>query len=655
MNLKYIYSSLTKSLPHNSAGKKIILLLFLLISSASLLAQTDTSGNNSKMLNEVTVNTERKKIYTGPGRVISIISANDIKNMPVHSVQDLLESVSSVDIRTRGENGVQADVNIRGGSFDQVLILLNGINVTDPQSGHHNLNLPVNLDDIDRIEILQGPGTRILGPNAFTGAINIVTGERKNQKLQASAAGGQYGYFLGTVSAQYNKNNFYAGGSANYSRSDGYIPNTDFNLGNYFLQLQHKNNKTGKINFQGGFQNKSFGANSFYSPAYKEQYEHTRTIFTSLQWNKNYENLIVDASAYWRRNYDRYELIKNSSFGRNFHRTDVLGGQAKASYFSSIGKTTVGVDYSNQQIVSTVLGVLLNNPSDVDFGSDINPVPQYIKGDNRNILNAFIDHTVILGPLSVSGGLLNSWNEDYGNHWQGGADASYRVAAGWQVFAGVNQSMRLPTFTDLYYRGPDYTANNNLVPETALSYETGVKYDRTGFNGSLSLYHRNGKNIIDWIKPPDSIKWQSSNISEVSTSGLELSLAYRPSRGFVKRSQLEITWQNTDKDTKNYTSMYDLSFLRFKTELMLDHSIIKNVSASWRLSYQERAGNYRDFSTKQVVDYNPFTLLDLRLMYSRAYYTVFAEASNLLNTTYYDFGNLQQPGRWMKAGVKVNM
>ncbi|MOA25078.1 TonB dependent receptor [compost metagenome] len=101
--------------------------------------------------------------------------------------------------------------------------------------------------------------------------------------------------------------------------------------------------------------------------------------------------------------------------------------------------------------------------------------------------------------------------------------------------------------------------------------------------------------------------------------------------------------------------MYDLSFLRFKSEFMLDHAIIKNVSASWRFSYQERAGNYRDFTTKEVVEYNPFTLLDLRIMYSRAYYTVFAEASNLLNTTYYDFGNLQQPGRWMKAGVKVNL
>ncbi|MNS29309.1 Vitamin B12 transporter BtuB precursor [compost metagenome] len=651
----YSIGNIIRSLKAYNLNKVIGLLLLTILSSSNIFAQTDTSKNNSQMLKEVTVNSQRKKIYSAPGRVISVITANEIKNMPVHTVQDLLESVSSVDIRTRGENGVQADVSIRGGSFDQVLILLNGINVTDPQTGHHNLNLPVNLDDIDRIEILQGPGTRILGPNAFTGAVNIVTGEKKTKKLQASLAGGENGYLLGSVSALYHKKELSIGSSANYSRSDGYIHNTDFNLGNYFLQMQYENAKAGKVNFQGGFQNKSFGANSFYSPAFKEQYEHTRTIFSSLQWNKNYEKLIVDASFYWRRNYDRYELIKNSSFGRNFHRTDVLGGQAKLSYFSQIGKTTVGVDYSNQQIVSTVLGVTLNNPSEVDFGSDISPIPQYVKGDNRNVLNTFIDHTIIVGALSLSGGLLNSWNEDYGSHWQGGADASYRITSDWQAFAGINQSMRLPTFTDLYYRGPDYAANNNLVPETALSYEAGVKYDRSKFGGSLSVYQRNGKDIIDWIKPPDSVKWQSSNISKVNTTGLELSVNYKPATSFIKRAQFELTWQKTDKDTKNYTSMYDLSFLRFKSEFILDHAIVKNLIASWRISYQQRAGNYKDFNTKAVVDYNPFTLLDLRLMYTLSNYAVFVESSNLFNTTYYDFGNLQQPGRWMKAGVKFRL
>ena len=102
---------------------------------------------------------------------------------PVHDLQDLLKFASAVDVRQRGNNGVQADISIRGSSFDQVLILLNGIQLNDPQTGHHNLNLPVSYD-IDRIEILEGPSARLYGPNAFAGAINIITGQASSHKLQ---------------------------------------------------------------------------------------------------------------------------------------------------------------------------------------------------------------------------------------------------------------------------------------------------------------------------------------------------------------------------------------------------------------------------------------------------------------------------------------
>jgi hypothetical protein len=134
------------------------------------------------------------EIYSSLARVVRTIGSAEILAMPAGTIQDILEHVTALDIRQRGSHGVQADVSMRGGSFEQVLILLNGVRINDPQTGHHNLNIPVNLPDIERIEILQGPGSRIYGPNAFSGAINIITREPGQAGISGSITGGEYGF-----------------------------------------------------------------------------------------------------------------------------------------------------------------------------------------------------------------------------------------------------------------------------------------------------------------------------------------------------------------------------------------------------------------------------------------------------------------------------
>jgi iron complex outermembrane receptor protein len=120
-------------------------------------------------LAEIEVSAQRSPaLYSQVARIVSVIERKEIESSPAQSVQDLLEYVAGVDVRQRGVEGVQADVSIRGGTFDQTLILLNGINITDPQTGHHNLNIPLSLSQIERIEILEGPAARVYGPNANT-------------------------------------------------------------------------------------------------------------------------------------------------------------------------------------------------------------------------------------------------------------------------------------------------------------------------------------------------------------------------------------------------------------------------------------------------------------------------------------------------------
>ena len=142
---------------------KIIKICFLLATYTIIseqnasFAQVDTIA-----IEEIKVFGQRGlELYPQIARVVTVIDSNNIENAPVQSIQDLLEHSLNVDIRQRGYYGAQADISIRGGSFDHVLILLNGINITDPQTGHYNLDLPVEIEDIKRIEILNGPSARI--------------------------------------------------------------------------------------------------------------------------------------------------------------------------------------------------------------------------------------------------------------------------------------------------------------------------------------------------------------------------------------------------------------------------------------------------------------------------------------------------------------
>jgi vitamin B12 transporter len=224
-------------------------------------------------IEEVVVSAQRAPVtFSQVARIVAVIEKDEIQYAPVQSLQDLLEFALNADVRQRGGLGAQADISIRGGSFDQVLILLNGININDPQTGHHNLNLPVSLDAIERIEILEGPASRVYGLDAFSGTINIITGTNSNSNLKARLSGGQYGFYDSGLSGNIVTGKLTNFISVDHRSSDGYIKNTDFKLTDVYYQGKLATT-AGILEFQAGNTDRAFGSNSFYTPVYPDQYE----------------------------------------------------------------------------------------------------------------------------------------------------------------------------------------------------------------------------------------------------------------------------------------------------------------------------------------------------------------------------------------------
>ncbi len=660
---------------------------YFLMSIFSVSAQSDTID-----INEISIESTRTPLlFNESARVIFIISKEEIKSMPVQSVQDLLENISSIDVRQRGAEGVQADIGIRGGTFEQTLILINGFKINDVQTGHHNMNLPIDIENIDKIEILEGPGGRVFGTNAYSGAINIITNTKKEDKIKFSIFGGEHDYYGLNAGLSYNYKKLNNNLSLTYKKSNGYleddsINNTDFDIINIFYQSR-LDTKIANFFYQAGYTNKSFGANSFYTPAYPWQYEQTKTFFSSFKIIRKQENYKLVANIYMRRQHDRFELFREDKFhrsgsyfvseindtakfvpgifedwnyykGHNYHQSNVITGEIKYDLRTNAGKTAVGVEYSNAHILSNVLGEELDNPEDVPNES----YGKFTKSKNRYNINLYGEHVFSFNKFLASAGISANYNEDYSWNFSSGVDFSYKLTNNIKSFASINQAVRLPSFTDLYYAGPSDIGNPDLKPEKAISYETGVKFINKNITGQVSIFQRNGKNTIDRVKLNEDDKWQSQNITELTVLGGEISIKYNFERNmFVKNIRIAYAYTDITKQSNEYISNYMLDYLKHKVVSSLNHRIFGRFSASWQYRYEKREGSYyaydlntRTFDTNKKKYKNIF-ITDLKIFWQNNRFNIFTEASNLFNINYKELGNIKMSGRWIKAGIKINL
>ena len=609
-------------------------------------------------LDEIEVSAQRTPaLYSQVARIISVIERKEIEAIPAESIQDLLEYVAGVDVRQRGTEGVQADISIRGGSFDQTLILLNGINITDPQTGHHNLNLPVSLAQVERIEILEGPAARVYGPNAFSGAVNIVTQPVSSTSLRAAFSGGSFGYLNGNLSAtikgEKSSHLLAVGGK----QSDGYITNTDFEEINGFYSHETKT-LSGDMKFQLGLSKKGFGANSFYTPKYPNQYEATKTLFTSLKWEGN-DPMHFTPAIYYRQHHDRFELFRQNPAewysGHNYHLTNVFGINLNSWFSWSLGKTAFGVEYRSENILSNVLGNELDEPKDVPGEN-----AKYTKAADRHTTSAFFEHSAYFNNWAISTGVMANYisNSGLGVIFSPGIDLSYKISEGRKIYASYNTSLRMPTFTDLYYKGPTNIGNPDLDPERSSTIESGLKVHNTFYRGHAAVFYRKGKDIIDWVKENENSEvWQPKNLTEIYNLGIEFEgqVLFRSRYGNkYPNVTLSYIYNNLKKVDADFISNYALDNLKHKCVFSVNQQLLNNLLLDIRIVYQDRNGTYTKFEeTVPVgeVTYNPFWLIDSKLNYQLNRIGIFASVNNVFNVKYNDIGNVIQPGRWFKAGI----
>lgn len=597
----------------------------------------------SLTLEEVEVTASRAQIQSEAFRLIAQINHEDIEHMPITNVADILTYLPGIDVRSRGMSTVQCDISLRGGTFDQVLVMLNGISLLDAQTGHYAMNIPISPALIERIEILQGTAANLTG--AFSGAINIVTRNVEKDQYHIQLTAGTNSYAAPTFAAGWKRGEASVNASVEYARSDGYyaprsnekeqlaLRNTDYQSANIYIQMRRKG-----LDLQAGAQYKDAGLGTGYGYASTDQFDATRTILTSVSYSDTINrHWSLTARAAYRGQYDRYEWHRGIATNR--HWTHAAQAAFHAHYASSIGRTSLGAEFKDEYIHSSAMGE-----------------------HNRLQATLSAEQQFIWRGLAASVGLAGHYNTWFGWYASGAANIGYFFLRTGSVYLAAGRSLRMPTWTDMYYKAGVQRGSTNLKAEKAWMLSLGAQYTwQWEQAGTLHLagdiYYRWGQDIIDWTYNTTDSLFYATNQNQVDAFGIDITADYRYNQ-WLRAITVRYAYTTLSLDLSHTNSQY-LDYLRHKVVITLDHGIYVwttgCLGANWSLRWQDRQGTYVDIYGTPGNAYRPVLLLNGSVYVELPHVKVTLECQNMTNQHYYDYSGVLMPGAWGRISVTAKI
>ena len=615
------------------------LLLSILIFNTFVTHSNAQESEDEIKLDEIEILSSPRIEIESSQNSISIVSISreEIQNSTATNLSELLQQIAGIDIRRRGVEGIQADLYIRGGSFDQTLLLIDGMKVEDPQTGHHTMNMTLPLEVIEKIEIIKGAASRIYGQNAFTGAINIITKRDIENNISLDLSGGSFDQKRAAVTMQRKLKNSDLLINYNRKESEGYRYNTDFKNDEFFIKSSFKI-KDQKISAIGAFNERKFGANGFYaSPAAIDQYEETQASIVGLSTTYKKDELIIKPKLYWKRNQDMYVYLRQDpSVYRNLHISNKVGVEINASTPNAIGNLGIGFDLSKVSLSSNNLG-----------------------DRNRTMLNIFIEQKIQFQneKIDLTPGIAITYFSDvstrlkYQNNFFNnlffypGMDLGYRINQNLTLYSNIGYTYRIPTYTDLFYSSPTTLGNENLKLEKALTSELGIKYRKENFNLNMSLYLRDASDIIDYVRNNETNPWQASNIREIRTNGFELNTSYKFYLAAFLKHRINIGFSNINDDILET----NFAFSRYAL-----NSLKNQVTATYMFEVNEKISSTLAYKNAERTDEEKYTVIDFTTTYKLEKFTLSIILNNILDTEYSETNLVPMPGFNTLAGIKYS-
>jgi iron complex outermembrane receptor protein len=532
-----------------------------------------------------------------------------------NSLADFLKLEPSVDLRQRAPNGVQADISIRGGTFGQTLVLLNGMRLNDPQSGHHNFDIPAPLESISRMEILKGSGSTLYGSDAVGGVVHIITAPPETSEVRLRAALGSFGTNQQRATATVVRSNVVQQLAVSRDFSTGFIPNRDYRN----LSIGSTTNVTtplGVTDVHLAHNDRPFGAEQFYGNF--NSWERTKSWWAGVRQSFNGD---TDVAFAYRRHTDLFVLYRDRpSVFTNRHAAESYQGVVRRR--SSLGanvKLHYGGEVFHDSILSNNLGV-----------HDRTRGAAYTALDVR-----------ALKRFAFSAGIRDEiWGS--GNHqWSPTVSVGYWMASSVKVRGSVSRAFRLPTFTDLYYHDPANVGSPDLQPEQASSYEAGLDYNAGGrLRAVFTFFQRYEQNGIDYVRRHVNDIWRATNFQELTFSGVEASVDVRLPRRQIAGVQYT-GLHGTRAAVAGLQSKYVFNYPVHTGLLTWSGSLPFGIVGRSRVGVLERLSR------------DPYAVWDVYGAATRGRVRPFLQFTNLTSARYEEIPGVAMPGRAVVGGVEL--
>lgn len=593
------------------------------------------------------------------GRNITVISGDLFQKLPVHSVDELLRYVPGIEAQQRGPQGSQTDIVIRGGTFQQVLVIIDGIKLNDPLTGHFNAYIPIHAGEIERIEILKGPAAALYGSEAVGGVINIITKtfsseQSKKNEAQLGVIAGEHKLFNSNAHFRFIKKQteIAAGVLTNHADGEQLRGTTGFfDNRTVSLAISQRFPKNWQLSFRTAMDKRDFNAQNFYTTFLSDTAnEKVTSYWQHLALYKRTQKNTIGFDAGYKSLQDEYWFRPSSSPNKN--KTHLLTAQFNYIHQLNFKNTlTTGVQLQKKNIRS-------NDRGDHSLWH----AAIFAIAKHQLTTNFFVNES-----------LRADWDENY--KWQliPQVNAAYNFSK-ITLRAAAGKAIRDADFTERYnnYNKAIVTGgsigNPSLEAEKSVSAEFGADYTATkNLKLSMTFFYRDQKNLIDWTTTPyaqmprkdnlvpGNTYALAKNIGRVKTPGIELDITYKKqwSDDMSIYASTGITILNStisDAVPSFYLSSHAKQLINFNTVFSYHHFNMA-IAGLYKKRTEQKASSINATITPS------YFLMNGKLGYSLLHnrMQLFVQCDNIFNTTYSDLLGSRMPSRWLSAGFQLGL
>jgi iron complex outermembrane receptor protein len=541
------------------------------------------------------------------------------QSLAVETPLDFLRDDSSLFLEQRGAGGAQSDIVLRGGSFAQTLVLLNGFRINDSQTAHHDLDLPVPLEAMNSIEILEGAGSTLHGVDALTGVVDFLTAAPSHNSLLLRAGAGSFGENEESLLAAATHKNWSGRATASRNFSTGFMLDRDYRNEDASAE-NWLGSRLGVTDLLFAASDRAFGANQFYGNF--PSWERTKGWFASMRQELGPQ---TQAAFGYRRHTDEFILFRaDPAIYENNH----IDGSWQASLrhtanLRSSSALLVGLESDGDSIHSNNLGIHARNRGAGYADLDLRPAKK------RWNLSAGMRLEIFSGGGEAV--------------WAPQLAGSLRVTNTFKLRASGGYGFRIPTYTDLYYSDPTTVGDPNLRPESAWSGDAGADWTPASrVSLSVTGFYSRQHDAIDYIRANPNALWQAANLSGLHFTGVESSLTWAPE----KSQTVRIAWTAL---TGAQSALHGL-----QSEYVFNYPV-QNIHAVWTAALKHNIAVSNTVQLAQRYQRTVYPVWNAAITHNAGRLRPYLRLANLSNTGYQEISGVNMPGRSITGGLALRL